>query len=95
MITKLPGWTSRVQSMSKNTLFWWRLNLNCGVPENNRFNVRNFASNFADRMVSIANDLLEGSVFTAIVYIDPNGIDVNTPPVGQNAGSFVDHTKSC
>ena len=67
-----------------------------GFDQNdNRFNVRNFASNFADRMVSIANDLLEGSVFTAIVYIDPNGIDVNTPPVGQNAGSFVDHTKSC
>ena len=67
-----------------------------GFDQNDdRFNVRNFASNFADRMVSIANDLLEGSVFTAIVYIDPNGIDVNTPPVGQNAGSFVDHTKSC
>ena len=67
-----------------------------GFDQNDdRFNVRNFASNFADRMVSIANDLLEGSVFTAIVYIDPNGIDVNTPPVGKNAGSFVDHTKSC
>ena len=67
-----------------------------GFDQNDdRFNVRNFASNFADRRVSIANDLLEGSVFTAIVYIDPNGIDVNTPPVGKNAGSFVDHTKSC
>ena len=62
---------------------------------NNAFNPRNFASNFAARMVSIANDLLEGSVFTAIVYIDPNGIDVNTPPVDQNAGSFVDHTVPC
>ena len=69
-----------------------------GDPNDNgklKFFPRNFASNFADRMVSIANDLLEGSVFTAIVYIDPNGIDVNTPPVGKNAGSFVDHTKSC
>ena len=63
--------------------------------KDNAFNPRNFASNFAARMVSIANDLLEGSVFTAIVYIDPNGIDVNTPPVGKNAGSFVDHTVPC
>ena len=55
---------------------------------------RNYKS-FNGRNNIIANDLLEGSVFTAIVYIDPNGIDVNTPPVGKNAGSFVDHTKSC
>jgi len=64
----------------------------------NKWNVRNFASNFADRMTSIANDLLEGSVFTAIVYIDPNGIDVNTPArIGNQNGSgvFVNHTGPC
>lgn len=54
---------------------------------------RNFK--WDQKIVTITNTLLEGSVFTAIVYIDPNGIDVNTPSVGQNAGSFVDHTKSC
>jgi hypothetical protein len=43
----------------------------------------------------IANDLLEGSVFTAIVYIDPNGIDVNTPPVNVDGGDFVNHTTPC
>ena len=63
--------------------------------DDNKFNARNFASNFADRMTSIANDLLEGSVFTAIVYIDPNGIDVNTPPVNIDGGSFVNHKKAC
>lgn len=61
--------------------------------DNNKFNVRNFASNFADRMTSIANDLLEGSVFTAIVYIDPNGIDVNTPE--STKYPFVNHKKAC
>ena len=66
-----------------------------GLDDDDAIYPRNFASNLADRVISIANDLLEGSVFTAIVYIDPNGIDVNTPPVGKNAGSFVDHTKSC
>jgi hypothetical protein len=61
--------------------------------KNNAFNPRNFASNFADRMTSIANDLLEGSVFTAIVYIDPNGIDINTP--SSTTGKFVNHTTPC
>jgi hypothetical protein len=65
-----------------------------GFDQNDdRFNVRNFASNFADRMTSIANDLLQGSVFTAIVYIDPNGIDVNTP--SSILDPFVNHTTSC
>ena len=54
---------------------------------------RNFK--WDQKIVTITNTLLEGSVFTAIVYIDPNGIDVNTPPLGQNAGSFVDHTAPC
>lgn len=69
-----------------------------GFDQKKVFNVRNFASNFADRMTSIANDLLEGSVFTAIVYIDPNGIDVNTPArIGNQTGSgvFVNHTEPC
>jgi hypothetical protein len=61
--------------------------------KDNKFNPRNFASNFAARMTSIANDLLEGSVFTAIVYIDPNGVDINTP--SSTKYPFVDHTKSC
>ena len=62
------------------------------------FNVRNFVKgdpDFSLRMTSIANDLLEGSVFTAIVYIDPNGVDVNTPPVNIDGGSFVNHKKAC
>ena len=52
-----------------------------------------------DKNNIITNDLLEGSVFTAIVYIDPNGIDVNTPTsIASQSGSgyvFVDHTKAC
>ena len=58
-----------------------------------KFLPRNFASNFAARMTSIANDLLEGAVFTAMVYIDPNGIDINTP--NSTTPPFVDHTESC
>lgn len=61
------------------------------IPDS--FLPRNFASNFADRMVSIANDLLEGAVFTAMVYIDPNGIDINTP--NSTIPPFVNHKKSC
>jgi hypothetical protein len=67
--------------------------------DNNKFNVRNFAKgtdpDFSARMTSIANDLLEGSVFTAMVYIDPNGIDVNTPTLDSEKPSFVDHTEPC
>ena len=52
-----------------------------------------------DKNNIITNDLLEGSVFTAIVYIDPNGIDVNTPTrIASQSGSgyvFVDHTGPC
>ena len=70
-----------------------------GFDKNGKaFNARNFASNFADRMTTIANDLLQGSVFTAIVYIDPNGIDINTPArIGNQSGSgvFVNHTGPC
>lgn len=69
-----------------------------GFDKRGGINVRNFASNFADRMVSLANDLLEGSVFTAIVYIDPNGIDVNTPAWTANQSGtikFVNHKTPC
>lgn len=52
---------------------------------------RNFK--WSDTIVSIANDLLEGSVFTAIVYIDPNGIDVNTPE--SIKFPFVNHKEPC
>lgn len=48
---------------------------------------------FNGRNNIIANDLLEGSVFTAIVYIDPNGIDVNTP--NSILSPFVNHKTSC
>jgi hypothetical protein len=68
-----------------------------GLPD--RFYPRNFAKradpDFSARMTSIANDLLEGSVFTAMVYIDPNGIDVNTPTLDSEKPSFVDHTEPC
>jgi len=56
---------------------------------------RNFKWSSDGKISTIANDLLEGSVFTAIVYIDPNGIDVNTPPVNIDGGSFVNHKKAC
>jgi hypothetical protein len=60
------------------------------------FNYKNRSDGLGKRMVSIANDLLEGSVFTAIVYIDPNGIDINTPPFDGTADTaFIDHTKAC
>lgn len=45
------------------------------------------------KMIPIANDLLEGAVFTAMVYIDPNGVDVNTPESIKEP--FVNHKKSC
>jgi len=64
--------------------------------KNNAFNPRNFVKgdpDFSVKMTSIANDLLEGSVFTAIVYIDPNGIDINTP--NSTISPFVNHTTSC
>lgn len=50
-----------------------------------------------DRMVTIANDLLEGAVFTSFVYIDPSGIDINTPTYSDSAaaGGFIDHTLPC
>ena len=69
-----------------------------GLDDKNAIYPRNFVKgdpDFSLRMTSIANDLLEGSVFTAIVYIDPNGIDVNTPPVNIDGGSFVNHKKAC
>ncbi len=56
---------------------------------------RNFKWSSDGKISTIANNLLEGSVFTAIVYIDPNGIDVNTPPVNIDGGSFVNHKKAC
>lgn len=63
--------------------------------DDNAIKPRNFKWSSDGKISTIANDLLEGSVFTAIVYIDPNGIDVNTPPVNIDGGSFVDHTKAC
>jgi hypothetical protein len=53
---------------------------------------RNYKT-FNGRNNIIANTLLNGAVFTAIVYIDPNGIDVNTPFTTKTP--FVNHTTSC
>ena len=46
-----------------------------------------------NRNLRISNLLLSGAIITAIVYIDPTGIDVNTPFTTRNP--FVDHTKAC
>ena len=43
--------------------------------------------------INLANDLLEGSIFTAAVYIDPRGIDINTPH--YTISPFVNHTSPC
>ena len=53
---------------------------------------KNYKS-FNGRNNIIANTLLSGAIITAIVYIDPTGIDVNTPFTTLNP--FVDHTKAC
>ena len=55
------------------------------VPRNYTFD--------ANRNLRISNLLLNGAIITAIVYIDPTGIDVNTPFTTSNP--FVDHTKAC
>lgn len=59
------------------------------------FQTVNFKKNgeTESKMVTIANDLLEGAIFSAAVYIDPLGIDINTPQC--ITGQFVDHTSSC
>ena len=46
-----------------------------------------------NRNLRISNLLLSGAIITAIVYIDPTGIDVNTPFTTRNP--FVDHTEAC
>ena len=53
---------------------------------------KNYKS-FNGRNNIIANTLLSGAIITAIVYIDPTGIDVNTP--FTTSTPFVDHTKAC
>ena len=53
---------------------------------------KNYKS-FNGRNNIIANTLLSGAIITAIVYIDPTGIDVNTPFTTRNP--FVDHTIPC
>ena len=66
------------------------------VGDVNTIQVANFKK--SDKSLNIATTLLNNSVFTAIVYIDPNGIDVNTPArIASQSGSgvFVDHTKAC
>ena len=42
---------------------------------------------------AVISNLLNGAVFTGIVYMNPNGIDVNTP--FTTGTPFVDHTKAC
>jgi hypothetical protein len=41
----------------------------------------------------VISKLLNGAVFTGIVYMNPNGIDVNTP--SSILSPFVNHTTSC
>ena len=53
---------------------------------------KNYKS-FVGRNEKISNLLLGGAIITAIVYIDPTGIDVNTP--FTTLDPFVDHTKAC
>lgn len=67
-----------------------------GLDDDDAIFVRNFSWN-GNRVVNIANDLLEGAVFTAFVYIDPNGIDINTPTYSNTAiaGGFVDPKSPC
>ena len=63
-----------------------------GFDDNgNKLVPRNYT--FEDRNLKISNLLLGGAIITAIVYIDPTGIDVNTPFTTSNP--FVDHTKAC
>ena len=63
-----------------------------GFDDNgNKLVPRNYT--FEDRNLKISNLLLNGAIITAIVYIDPTGIDVNTPFTTSNP--FVDHTKAC
>ena len=63
-----------------------------GFDDNgNKLVPRNYT--FEDRNLKISNLLLSGAIITAIVYIDPTGIDVNTPFTILNP--FVDHTKAC
>ena len=63
-----------------------------GFDDNgNKLVPRNYT--FEDRNLKISNLLLSGAIITAIVYIDPTGIDVNTPFTTRNP--FVDHTEAC
>ena len=63
-----------------------------GFDDNgNKLVPRNYT--FEDRNLKISNLLLGGAIITAIVYIDPTGIDVNTPFTTRQP--FVDHTKAC
>ena len=63
-----------------------------GFDDNgNKLVPRNYT--FEDRNLKISNLLLNGAIITAIVYIDPTGIDVNTPFTTRQP--FVDHTKAC
>ena len=63
-----------------------------GFDDNgNKLVPRNYT--FEDRNLKISNLLLGGAIITAIVYIDPTGIDVNTPFTTRNP--FVDHTEAC
>ena len=63
-----------------------------GFDDNgNKLVPRNYT--FEDRNLKISNLLLNGAIITAIVYIDPTGIDVNTPFTTSNP--FVDHTNAC
>ncbi len=55
------------------------------MPRNYKF--------FNGRNDKISTLLLNGSIITAIVYIDPTGIDVNTPFTTMNP--FVNHTLPC
>lgn len=47
--------------------------------------------------VSVTDSLLDGSIFTVMVYIDPQGIEVSIPPYTENAGKngFINSSQPC
>lgn len=69
--------------------------------DNDAFQIINLKSSqskgktYASKTVQIANDLLNGAIFTAIVYVDPKGINVNSPMWSASAKGFVNVSTAC